>query len=143
MSVTYKIDKALRTVYLNYTGHPAFDEWAETMRSAFRDPGFEPGFSFIMDRRLVTAAPKTDYIDRIVAFIKDHPVELGQSNVAIVVTGLGSYGMARMSQSLLEDTTRTRIFTTIEEAERWLRSQKPEKGVWPPASMENQAESDK
>ena len=56
MNITYSIDKILCIVTLNYTGNPDFDEWANTMRAVFRDPNFEPGFSVILDRRLVTTA---------------------------------------------------------------------------------------
>ena len=127
MNITYSIDKILRIVSLNYTGDPDFDEWANTMRAVFRDPNFEPGFSFILDRRLVTNAPETDYIEKIVAFSKAHPIELGKCRTAVIVTGPASYGMGRMSQALLDDTENTQIFTDIEEAKRWLSPQGPNK----------------
>jgi hypothetical protein len=124
MNLTYSIDKESRIVYLKYTGDPDFDEWANTMLSAFRDPDFEPGFSFIMDRTLVQTSPSIDYIKKVVAFSKKHPVELGNCRTAIVVNGKGPYGMARMSQAYLEDTEYTRVFTDIKQAERWLRFNK-------------------
>jgi hypothetical protein len=127
MNITYSIDKILRIVTLNYTGNPDFDEWANTMRAVFRDPNFEPGFSLILDRRLVTTAPETDYIEKIVAFAKTHSIELGKCRTAVVVTGDASYGMGRMSQALFDDTENTQIFTDIKEAKRWLSPQGPNK----------------
>jgi hypothetical protein len=74
MNITYTIDKTLCIVFLNYTGDPDFDEWTNTMQAVFRDPSFEAGFSFILDRHLVTSAPTKDYIERIAAFSKGHPI---------------------------------------------------------------------
>ena len=123
MNITYSIDKILRIVSLTYTGNPDFDEWADTMRAVFSDPSFEPGFSIIMDRRLVTSAPETNYIEKIAAFTKAHPIELGKCRTAVVVSGAASYGMGRMSQALLDDTENIQIFTDIEEAKGWLSPQ--------------------
>lgn len=122
MNVTYSIDKILRIVSLSYTGNPDFDEWSNMMCAVFHDPSFEPGFSFIMDRRFATTAPTTDYIKKITAFSKNHPIELGTCRTAVVVTEMNSYGMARMSQALLDDISDTRIFTDIEEAKQWICS---------------------
>jgi hypothetical protein len=125
MNITYSIDKILRIVTLIYTGNPDFDEWATTMRDVFRDPGFRPGFSFILDRRLVTVAPSTDYIKKIANFIKGHPIELGKCFTALVVSEIASYGMGRMSQGFLSDVEHVQVFKDIEEAKQWLRLQSP------------------
>jgi hypothetical protein len=125
MNLTYSIDKSSHIVHLKYAGNPSFDEWAKTMLAVFHDPSFEPGFSFIMDRRLLISPPTTDYIERVIGFAKSHPVELGKCRTAIVVGGMASYGMARMSQGILGDTDNTQIFQDIEEAKRWLHSQDP------------------
>ena len=129
MNITYSIDNNLCVVTLKYTGDPDFDEWANTMRAVFRDPSFEPGYCFIMDRRLVTTPPTTKYIERIAGFSKSHPNELGNCFTAVVVSGMASYGMGRMSQALLGDTEHTEIFTDIEEAKQWLNSQRQNKQV--------------
>jgi hypothetical protein len=121
MNITYSIDKNLHIVTLNYTGHPDFDEWANTMLAVFRDPGFESGFSFILDRRLVTTIPTTDYIKRIAAFSNDHPIELGKCRTAVVVNEMASYGMGRMSQAFLDNSENTQIFKDMDEAKRWLQ----------------------
>jgi hypothetical protein len=123
MNMTYSINKDLRVVYCSYTGSPEFDEWANTMQSVFRDPAFEPGFSFLMDRRLATIAPTTDYIELIAAFTQEHKAELCNSRVAIVVSEISSYGMVRMAQGLIGDTEYTQVFTDVEKAKKWLRSQ--------------------
>jgi len=120
MNITYSIDKVLRIVTLTYTGNPDFDEWVNTMGAVFKDPNFKPGFSVILDRRLVKTAPTMEYIEDITAFVNDHPIELGNNRTAIVVSEIASYGMARMSQGLMNDTERTQIFTDIEKAREWL-----------------------
>ncbi len=123
MNINYSIDKILRIVTLNYTGNPDFDEWANTMRAVFRDPSFQPGFSFILDRRFVTIAPTTDYIKKIADFSKAHPIELGKCLTALVVSEMASYGMGRMSQGFSGDIEHTQVFKDIEEAKRWLHHQ--------------------
>ncbi len=120
MNITYSIDKVLRIVTLTYTGNPDFDEWVNTMRVVFKDPNFKPGFSVILDRRLVKTAPTMEYIEDITAFVNDHPIELGKNRTAIVVSEIASFGMARMSQGLMNETERTQIFTDIEKARQWL-----------------------
>jgi len=120
MNVTYSIDKASRIVYVNYTGNPDFDEWANTMLALFHDANFETGFSFILDRHLVTIAPTTEYIEKVAAFVRNHPIELGKSRTAIVVSEKSSFGMVRMSQGLLNDTEHIKVFTDIEKAKQWL-----------------------
>ena len=127
MKITYSIDTTFGIVTLSYVDNPNFVEWANTMRAVFRDPSYEPGFSFILDRRQVTTAPEKDYIEKVVAFTKAHPRELGKCLTAVVVAGLASYGMARMSQAFLGDTEHTRIFRDIEEARQWLCAHGPKK----------------
>lgn len=125
MHLTYSIDNNLQIVSLKYTGNPDFSEWASVMRSVFDDPSFEPGFSFILDRRLVTTAPTTGYIKRVVAFVESHPAELGKCRTAVVVGEIASYGMGRMSQGYLGDAHETEIFKDLEEAKRWLLPRDP------------------
>ena len=120
MNITYSIDKVLRIVFFTYTGNLDFDEWAKTMTVVFKDPSFEPGFSFILDRRLVKTAPTTDYIAKVADFVQKHPVELGKNQTAVVVSDIASYGMARMSQGIMNEAEHTRIFTDIEKAKQWL-----------------------
>ena len=84
MAIIYSIDKAASIVCLEYTGDPDFNEWAETMLSVFRDPNFEPGYSFIMDRCRATKAPSADYIEQTAAFREQHKDILGKTCVAVV-----------------------------------------------------------
>jgi hypothetical protein len=120
MMMSYSIDKDLRVVTMTYLGTPDFDEWANTMNAIFRDPKYRPGFSFVLDRRFVAAAPDKQYIKNIVAFVKDHLNELGKSHTAIVVSEMTSYEMARMSQGLLDAPDLMQIFTDIEKAKQWV-----------------------
>jgi hypothetical protein len=67
------------------------------------------------------------YIEKIAAFQQGHPIELGKSRTAIVIRGITSFGMARMSQGLMNETEYTQIFTDIEKAKQWLCSKGPNK----------------
>lgn len=120
MNLTYTIDKTANIVNVVYTGHPEFVEWAEMMYNVFRDPDFKAGFSFLLDRRGVKTPPSTGYIERVVAFSRQHRKELGKSKIATVVGEPGSYGMARMFQGLTPENRSLRVFTDIDEARRWL-----------------------
>ena len=127
MAIIYSIDTAARIVCLVYSGAPNFSEWAKTMLTVFRDPNFEPGYSFIMDRRRATEAPSTDYIERTAAFHDEHKDILGRTYVAIVVSGPASYGTVRMSQGLMADDEYIQVFTSIEDAKQWAAQRGPEK----------------
>ena len=123
MNITYSINKILHIVYLKYTGNPDFDEWANTMCAVFRDPNFETGYHFIMDRRQVKTAPTREYVERIVDFARLHSFELGNCRTALIVSDIASYGMGRMSQGIMVDTDSIKIFNDIEEAKQWLSPQ--------------------
>ena len=138
MNVTYIIDKAARIVHFKYTGHPSFAEWAATMTSVFRDPDFQPGFSFLMDRRHVKIVPTTEYIRKVVAFDREHQAEFAMSRIATVVSESASFGMARMAEELSGTEDKLRVFNDIEEARRWLTSQNPPATAQPDIPSETQ-----
>ncbi len=123
MKLTYSIDTRARLVRLHYTGNPSFEEWESTVTAVLRDPDYRPGFAFLADRRHLES-PTADYIRSIIDFIKDHPAEFAGGRWTVVVGGPASYGMVRMAQALGEGIpVPIQVFTDIDEAERWLRSE--------------------
>ena len=84
MPVIYTIDRPARVVYLSTVGDPSFDEWRDTLLGLFSDPAFETGFNFISDRRRGTV-PDRDFVERQVAFVREHVREIGRCRWAAVV----------------------------------------------------------
>ena len=121
MPLWYTIDPDARLVTLRYEGDVTFEEWADVMCAAFRDPLFNPGFGFLADRR-ASPAVSTGYIRRVVTFAKAHEAELGKCRWATVVSTPSAYGMARMTQGLGQDIKGPfEVFNDIDAALRWLR----------------------
>lgn len=124
MNLRYSIDKTSRIVTVHYEGKPDFDEWADTIRAVLRDPDHEPGFGFLLERRLVAEAPTAEYIRQAVHFIQAHQTELGGCRWAVAVSGNAPYGMVRMAQALAEGIPfPLQVFTDIEKAKGWLREE--------------------
>jgi hypothetical protein len=84
MPVIYTIDRPARVVYLTTAGAPSFEEWRDALLKVFSDPAFETGFHFISDRRRATA-PDAEFVEREVAFVREHEPELGRCRWAAVV----------------------------------------------------------
>jgi hypothetical protein len=94
MSVIYSIDESERVVYLTTVGEPSFDEWRDTLLKVFSDPSFKTGFDFISDRRRATA-PGREFVEREVAFVREHEREFGRCRWAAVVPDTATDEMAR------------------------------------------------
>lgn len=94
MPVIYTIDRPERVVYLSTVGDPSFDEWQEALLGVFSDPAFETGFNFISDRRRATA-PDPEFVERQIAFVREHEREIGCCRWAAVVPDPATDGAAR------------------------------------------------
>jgi hypothetical protein len=122
MSVTYSIDPVAGVVELRYKGHQDFAEWSAVMLAILQDPAFSPGYGFLSDRRLVTEAPTTDFVQGTLSFLKTHQGVIRASRWAAIVSDAASYGMGRMAQQLGEALPfPIEIFTDAGQAHRWLR----------------------
>ena len=110
-----------RVVRLVYRDSATFDEWVQTMDAVLRDSRFQPGFSFLVDRR-GAPPPSRDYVERMVHYTERHQAEIGASVLwATVVSDKVSYGMARMAQGL-SGSSSMHVFTDVAQAEKWLFS---------------------
>lgn len=91
-----------------------------SLAAAIRDPRFRAGMPILVDRRHV-AVPSADYVKRIQSWWQAHGSETGNSPLAILANTPAAYGMARMTEILLDDTGRAvRVFQDEREAEAWL-----------------------
>jgi hypothetical protein len=122
---SYRIDADRALVFLVYgSSAPSFDEWRGAMDALLRDPMYRAGMAFVSDRRRLTAAPTTEMVQRMSAYESEHREQLGPCRFAVVTdpASLADFGMARMSQAVLEGN-RSRIvlrpFTDMERATRW------------------------
>ena len=121
MAILIKIDADRRLVTVRYEhASPTAQEWASAMLEIFRDPGYQPGFNFLVDRRGVPS-PTADFVRATVAFRERHAKEISGSRWAVVVSDPANYGMGRMGEILLEIQGVTQAtFHSLEEAELWL-----------------------
>jgi len=122
MSLTYSIDPVAGVVELRYSGRYDFAEWSSVMHAILRDPAFGAGYCFLSDRRLVSEAPSTDFVQGTLGFLKTHQALLRATRWAAIVSDAASYGMGRMAQQLGESLPfPIEIFTDAGRARRWLR----------------------
>jgi len=122
-ALKYSIDKRSLVVTVIYLDNPSYKEWAEMMLDIFQDPDFEPGFSFILDHRLVQTPQSSEYIKNVVDFIEMHGTDFGTCSWAVITNNQATYGMMRMAQELSgEALSQMKAFSDIDEAKRWLSS---------------------
>jgi hypothetical protein len=123
MALTYSIDRSARTAFLHYQRNPRFDEWEAVMKALLNDPSYEPGFHIFLDRSQVEEAPDTEYVRKVVSFIKHNESRFSQSRWVAVVRNQANYGMERMAELLTDSTiVEMSVFTDKSEAENWLQA---------------------
>jgi hypothetical protein len=124
-SLSYSIDPDAGLVRLVFRGAASFEEWQRTMEAVRADPAYRPGASFLVDRHFDEPA-SPDFAVRWIRFLWLHVGELAGSRFAIVTLDPRSYGVARAQKALGFDLPISiEIFTELEKAERWLRSEGP------------------
>jgi hypothetical protein len=105
-------------------GDYTYAEWRTMMTDILADPRFRPNTPFLIDRRH-SQPPTTELVRSLVEFLQARAAEIGAVRCAIVVRSddPASYGMVRMFGALtdLKTTFSTRVFVSVEEAERWLQ----------------------
>ncbi|HET9950312.1 MAG TPA: hypothetical protein VFS09_00825 [Candidatus Eisenbacteria bacterium] len=121
MNLSFAFDESARLVTVHYAGEPSLQEWTEVMLEVMGDPRFGPGIKLLLDRRLV-GTPSSDFVHGVTTFIGLHRAPLSQCRIAIMVGGIGAYGMARMGQALLDFHGVTfEILESTEALEEWLQ----------------------
>ncbi len=120
MSVVYIIDRSSRVVLLTTVDDMSFEEWRDSLLAVFSDPAFETGFNFISDRRRV-GPPDAEFVERQVAFIREHESRLGRCRWAAVVSDPATDTAARMvtSRAGLKDVE-VGYFYDLSSARRWI-----------------------
>jgi hypothetical protein len=120
MPVIYAIDKTESVVYLTTVGEPSFDEWRDALLGVFSNPSFETGFNFISDRRQ-SSPPGPEFVERQIAFVREHERELGRCRWAAVVPDPTTDEVARTvtNEAGLTDVE-VGFFYNLAEARRWV-----------------------
>jgi hypothetical protein len=101
-TVIYSIDPVRRLVQMRLVGDPTIVELSSTMTTIFADSHYRPGFAFLVDRR-EAVPPTVEYVNMAVKLAHSHAQKLADSRIAFVVQGAASFGMARITQTLLGD----------------------------------------
>jgi hypothetical protein len=124
MPLSYQIDEERNLVLTTGSGILTDDDIIQHNASLLSDPGFEPGMRELSDIRGIDRLEvTTEGVDRMVQHDERHAPEVKAHRLAIVASQDIVYGMARMYQSLTEQTVaNVRIFGDIEEARAWLVS---------------------
>jgi hypothetical protein len=120
MPLTYTIDPRAGLVRLRYEGSVEIEEFETALGDIVEDRAFQPGFSFLLDRR-GAQAPTRDYIRRAVSFARSRATSFGACRWAVVADSPEVYAMLSMGQILGGAVLDIEIFTDIHEAETWLR----------------------
>ena len=120
MPVTYQLVPSRRLVILVYEEPVTIADWTGTLEAVLRDPAYEPGFNLLGDRR-ASAPPTRAFADGIAMFVRKHRKQFGDGRVAILVSDVAAFGMARMQEMLNEASElHTRAFRSEADAHAWL-----------------------
>jgi len=127
MAVVFTIDPRIRLVSVKFEGNVEPKDVVGYLESLKADPLFEPGFSELVDLTEVL----TSAIDFEAAMVLAHHVDPFSPTAkrAFVVSQPAIFGAIRMYQMAREDDTNIVILPSIEEARRWLETQRAAKGA--------------
>ena len=109
-------------VYIKGEGEAAREDWRVAVEAILADPRHEPGMGLLQDHRAVTRIPTTAEIQVAASFLRGRADQLGIARWALVVANDASFGMGRVAEVILENTSIVaRVFRDRAEAETWAR----------------------
>jgi hypothetical protein len=121
VAFTFRVDASARRVAIVYQWQPtAISQWHEAMEEIFKDPAYEHGFDFLLDRTKIEQASSTAFIKDLVAYIDRHWRTKGQSRWVFVTHDIAAFGTGRMGEQLTAFPGSLRIFKSMQEATNWL-----------------------
>lgn len=120
MPVDHRLVLEQRLVVLTYAGSVTVAEWTEALQAVLAEPDYQPGFNLLVDRR-ASALPTRAFADGVATFIRQHREQFRNARVAILVSDVAAFGMARMQEMLNESLDLdTRAFKSEPDAYAWL-----------------------
>jgi hypothetical protein len=96
MNPTYAIDPARRLVIVEYADTGTYEGWEACMEAVLADTAWVPGYRILVDR-LRSAPPRPDEARRMIAFVRSHRKEFGDTRWAVVSREVAELGMVRMT----------------------------------------------
>jgi hypothetical protein len=118
MPASYRIDLNAGVVFSVFEGRLTYEELLDHQLRLSSDPGFRPTMNHVMDVRGVTERAVTAFGVRTVATPR---IFAPGSRRAIIARDDASYGYLEMFQTLRSQSGEDiRIFSTVEDAHRWL-----------------------
>jgi hypothetical protein len=117
MPASYRIDVRAGVVYSVFEGHVTNEELLGHQQRLAVDPDFRPTMNHVIDTRGVTDASVTAFGLRLLTSRSN----LGPGSRRALVVGDATSSYARMFQVLRSESgADIEIFTTVEDAHRWL-----------------------
>jgi hypothetical protein len=119
MSASYHIDVRAGVVYSVFEGHVTNEELLDHQQRLGANPDFRPTMNHFIDTRGVTDAALTALGLRLLTTRSN----LGPESRRAIIEGdaISSYGYLRMFETLRSQSgADTKIFSTVEDAQRWL-----------------------
>jgi len=119
--VHFFVDVDARLVSYIVDGITTADHARAFFAAVLTHPDYEPGFSFLGDRRRIAEEPDSAYIRAVALEVMARQAVLGPCRWAVLVASDTSYGMARMWGLLTESSgVEIKPFRTVGEVARWL-----------------------
>lgn len=124
MQPVYRIDAAHKLVRMYWDDFPSVTQLKEAVLDIIHDAEFEPGMSFLWDRKPGLPNPATiEYLREAVYFLEILAGRVGHHAWAIVAHSPGDFGKARMLEAMSDRTdVIVRAFQSSGDAEEWLRN---------------------
>ena len=123
MPIQHRVEADTGLLVVERTGTVTDDEESESVRARAADPHVTPGIRVLVDCTGLERADSASHVRRAAERAVANARNLRCGPVAIVVTTQAAYGMARMYQTLTEEShPSTRIFGDVDEARGWLRA---------------------
>ncbi len=113
-------------LFLDYDEAPSLEDWIATVTEVKKDPRWPDVTAVIADRSRV-APPTTEFSHGVAAYLLSTREDYHGCRFALVVRDPASFGMARLTQILLDQhECELEIFDDVAKAEAWARGDAPE-----------------
>jgi hypothetical protein len=122
MGISYSVDPVNRAVRIVFQDEfPSVEEWGQALDAILAQPGYAPGFSFLVDPSPVDPQPEAVFVRGAVESLRRNSRQVENSRWAIVAPNAVTFGMARMGQMLSDGLPVViAIFRDVAAAEDWL-----------------------
>lgn len=121
MPISYHIDPALGVAFKRVTGRLTPEELLAHLHDFTADSAFRPGLHAFVDCRETDVGSSSDDVRRMASDVRANGRELGTGRCAILVASDVQFGMVRVFEAFVGDTSMEfRTFRAVDEARQWL-----------------------